>query len=108
MEKSTCARIVIVVPALPVTPSAAHDHWLNGQEVDPILKLRCCGPDDTKVVDGLVRFSPGGDSIYFADMPGLRIPFSRVQPSPDGHWWRSMSADDETGAIRCVFGPYGY
>jgi hypothetical protein len=93
--------------ALLATPSAAHDQWLNGEQVDPVLKLHCCGPKDTNIVDTLVRFSPGGEGVYFVDMPGFIIPFSRVQPSPDGHWWRSIN-NDGMALIRCVFGPYVY
>jgi hypothetical protein len=98
----------IIGLALLASPAAAHDQWLDGEQVDPVLKLLCCGPDDTRIVDNLVRFSADGDGIYFVDMPGFRIPFSRVQPSPDGHWWRSFDASEETWTIRCVFGPYGY
>jgi hypothetical protein len=93
--------------ALLVAPAAGHDQWLNGYEVDPVLKLICCGPDDTKLVDSLVRLAANGGGIYFTDQPDIIIPFSRVQPSPDGHWWRSM-ANYEPALVRCVFGPYAY
>jgi hypothetical protein len=86
----------------------AHDSWLNGFEVDPITKGVCCGVDDTKLVDDLVRANANG-SIWFIDQPDMLIPQERIQPSPDGHWWRSMTTY-EAGftTIRCVYGPYTY
>ena len=89
-----------------VTPATAHDQWLTGEEVDPVLKVHCCGQNDTKLVDSLVRFAADGSGVYFIDQPDI-IPFSRVQPSPDGHWWRSM-ADSVPTFTRCVFGPNAY
>jgi hypothetical protein len=94
--------------ALCAAPALAHDHWFDGSRVDPVLKLQCCGDDDTKMVDELVRLSVDGHGVYFIDQPGALISFSRVQPSPDGHWWRSIADDDETLTIRCVFGPYSF
>jgi hypothetical protein len=92
-----------------VVPASGHDWWLNGKEVDPVLKLMCCGPNDTKLVDSLVRLSADGKSIYFNDRPTEIILFSRIQPSPDGHWWRSIDdGDEEKAIVRCVFGPYAY
>src|ERR1700693_3840137 len=68
--------------------ASAHDIWLNGEEVDPITKGMCCGIDDTKIVDDLVRANANG-SIWFIDQPAILIPPERIQPSRDGHWWRS-------------------
>src|SRR6516164_8833844 len=99
---------VIGLSAL-IVPAAGHDQWLNGEQVDPVLKLMCCGPNDTKLVDSLVRLSADGESIYFDDRPNEIILLSRVQPSADGHWWRSIDdGDEEKATIRCVFGPYAY
>jgi hypothetical protein len=67
--------------ALLAAPAAAHDQWLNGEQVDPVLRLRCWGSNETKVVDTLVRLSADGKSIYFIDQPGNVIPlheFSRL------------------------------
>jgi hypothetical protein len=101
--------LCIVGLSVLIVPAAGHDWWLNGEEVDPVLKLMCCGPNDTKLVDGLVRLSADGKSIYFNDRPSEIILLSRVQPSPDGHWWRSIdNGDEEKAIIRCVFGPYAY
>jgi len=103
------ARTAIFVLALLAPSSAlAHDTWLNGYEVDPITKEICCGVDDTKLVDDLVRINANG-SIWFTDHPLIIISAGRIQSSPDGHWWRSLTDDYESGiTIRCVFGPYTY
>jgi hypothetical protein len=86
----------------------AHDSWLNGYEVDPITKDLCCGVDDMKLVDNLVRANANG-SIWFIDQPAILIAPGRIQPSPDGHWWRSMTFGTDGGIyIHCVFGPYSY
>jgi hypothetical protein len=67
-------RKVICALALLLTNAAsAHDTWLNGDEVDPVTKGMCCGIDDTKVVDDLVRANANG-SIWFIDLPGMLIP----------------------------------
>jgi hypothetical protein len=88
---------------------SAHNSWFNGFEVDPITKGICCGIDDTKHADDVVRANADG-SIWFIDIPGLLIPPKRIQPSPDGHWWRSVSSGGIEGVItvHCVFGPYTY
>jgi hypothetical protein len=100
------ARMVIcALPLLLADASSAHDTWLNGDEVDPITKGMCCGIDDTKVVDDLVRVSANG-SIWFIDLPGMLIPPERIQPSRDGHWWRSMTFGEGSVTVHCVFGPY--
>jgi hypothetical protein len=85
----------------------AHDSWLNGDQVDPITRGACCGVDDTKLVDDLVKVDVDG-SIWFVDLPGVRIPAERIQPSGDAHWWRSMTSDEAGMTIRCVSGPYNY
>jgi hypothetical protein len=109
VEKVMRLALGVIGLSVLIVPAAGHDQWLNGYEVDPVLKLMCCGPNDTKLVDGLVRLSAGGMSIYFDDRPDEIIPFSRVQPSPDGHWWRSIDdGDEEKATIRSVFGPYAY
>jgi hypothetical protein len=62
----------------------------------------CCDGSGTKIADDIVNSASGG--ALFTDRPGEVIPFSRIQPSPDGHWWRSVWG----GEIRCVFGPMAY
>jgi hypothetical protein len=39
----------------------------------------CCGVDETKLVDDLVRANANG-SIWFIDLPGMFIPPERIQP----------------------------
>jgi len=106
--RSRAREVICALVLLPAHGAFAHDSWLNGLEVDPITKGMCCGSEDTKLVDHLVRPHANG-GISFVDHPGILIPPGRIQPSPDGHWWRSMTIDDEAGVtIRCVFGPYNY
>jgi hypothetical protein len=62
-RKMICALALLLANA-----ASAHDTWLNGDEVDPITKGMCCGIDDTKVVDDLVRANANG-SIWFIDLP---------------------------------------
>jgi hypothetical protein len=107
-------RLLIALAAFalltgPSSRVSAHNSWINGYEVDPITKGICCGIDDTKPADHLVRANADG-SIWFIDIPGLLIPPERIQPSPDGHWWRSVSSGGIEGVItvHCVFGPYTY
>jgi hypothetical protein len=80
----------------------AHDEWVNHQEVDPVTKSLCCDGSDTKIADDIVKSAVGG--VSFTDRPGEIIPFARIQPSPDGHWWRSVWG----GEVRCVFGPMDF
>jgi hypothetical protein len=107
-------RLLIVLAAFPLLTAqssrvSAHDSWFNGLEVNPITKGICCGIDDTKLADHLVRANADG-SIWFIDAPGLLILRERIQPSPDGHWWRSVTSGGVEGVItvHCVFGPYTY
>lgn len=107
-KRRRALRVIYAFVLLPAGSAFAHDSWLNGDEVDPITKGICCGVDDTKLVDHLVRANANG-SIWFIDQPGILIAPERIQPSRDGHWWRSMTSDYEAGmTIRCVFGPYNY
>jgi len=96
------ARILMLAVLLGGARVEAHDEWLSGQRVDPKTKELCCSGADTKVVDDLVQSAAGG--VSFTDRPGEVIPFIRIQPSPDGHWWRSTWG----GQTRCVFGPMSY
>ena len=106
--RSRAREVICALVLLLADGAFAHDTWLNGLEVDPITKGMCCGAEDTKLVDHLVRSNANG-GISFVDHPGILIPPGRIQPSPDGHWWRSMTFDYEAGiTIRCVFGPYNY
>jgi hypothetical protein len=99
---------ICAVALLFANHASAHESWLNGSEVDPITKGICCGIDDTKLADHLVRANANG-SIWFIDIPGVLILPERIQPSPDGHWWRSVTFGVEGGiTIHCVFGPYTY
>jgi hypothetical protein len=106
--RSRAREVICALVLLLADGAFAHDSWLNGDEVDPITRGICCGVNDTKIVDHLVRTKPNG-SIWFVDQPDFEIALERVQPSPDGHWWRSMDIDGEGIVhIRCVFAPYAY
>lgn len=83
------ARNAICALALVLPNGAfAHDSF-NGFEVDPITKGTCCGVDDTKLVDDLVRANTNG-GIWFIDQPGMLVPPERIQPSP----WTLVALDD--------------
>ena len=92
---------IILLLALAM-PASAHDTWSDGGQVDPQTKELCCSGADTKIADDLVHSAM--DGVTFSDRPGELVRFSRIQVSPDGHWWRSVWG----GQIRCVFGPYAY
>lgn len=94
--------LTLVLFCAATSRSYGHDTWMNGQQVDPKTKELCCSEADTKIADDLVKEVAGG--VEFTDRPGEVIPIERLQPSPDGHWWRSVWGDK----IRCVFAPYAY
>jgi len=94
--------VVWVLICAAAGPAWPHDRWLSGQAVDPKTRELCCSEADTKIADDLVQSAPGG--VTFSDRPTEVITWDRIQPSPDGHWWRSVWGDK----VRCVFGPYSY
>jgi hypothetical protein len=66
-------------------PAAAHDHWWNGKEVDPITKRVCCGDNDAKHLDkSQVQVVKGGYRLLDT---GEFVPFAHAQPSVDGEYW---------------------
>jgi len=92
-------HVVAAMLALFAAPALAHDFWLDGSRVDPLTKAMCCGENDTKQVPReLVEQTRAG--LRFRDT-GETIPWARVQPSPDGAYWRSTWG----GETKCVFAP---
>jgi hypothetical protein len=71
---------------------------------EKVLRLALCiiglSLGSTKLVDNLVRLSADGKGIYFNDRPSEIIFLSRVQPSADGHRWRSIDDGDEEKLAR--------
>jgi hypothetical protein len=66
-------------------PAAAHNHWWNGKEVDPVTKRVCCGDNDAKHLDkSEVQVVKGGYRLLDT---GEFVPFAHAQPSVDGEYW---------------------
>lgn len=81
--------------------ATAHDWWGNGQEVDPKTKGLCCGKSDCKQID-IGQVHQGANGVHL-DTTGEDLPYSRVQPSPDGHYWQCS----RPGHTYCYFQPMG-
>ncbi len=83
-------------------PAGAHDFWDNREPVDPVTKFKCCGENDCRsLAEGLVTRVDGG--YQMRDTEEI-ITDDRVQPSPDGHFWRCVWG----GQTRCFFAPFTY
>jgi hypothetical protein len=92
--------VVILAAALTTQPAQAHDFWKDGQKVDPVTKSACCGEKDCYVVPpSLTRVLSTG--YWLIDTREL-IPWSRVQPSPDGNIWRCRWIAE----TMCFFAPF--
>lgn len=80
---------------------------MNGQEVDPVTKNRCCGVSDCKAIPSeIVHITPNGyiveDTAKHRITNDELIPYSRAQPSPDGEYWR---CEDYYKHTQCFFAP---
>jgi hypothetical protein len=82
-------------------PACGHDLWSNGREVPPWIKTACCGPSEAhRLAAEQVHALPDG---YHVDGLATVIPYSRVQPSPDGEFWGFWNADALNPIVFCFF-----
>jgi hypothetical protein len=82
-----------------VSRASAHDFWIDGRRVDPATKKLCCGENDCRRVP--LEVAHVTQDGYRLDDTQETIPWSRVQPSPDGAMWRCRW----NGQTQCFFAP---
>ena len=105
-------RLILAALALAgtLTASPAHDSWISRGGLRNSAGEWCCGEGDCFVVaPERIVVTAGGYAIVGpqagADghaVPVEVVPFSEVQPSPDGAYWRCKRPD---GSRRCFFVP---
>jgi hypothetical protein len=77
----------------------AHDSWISRGGLRNGAGEWCCGEGDCFVIPSQnVRLAADGYHLFEAET----VPFSDVQPSPDGAFWRCKRPD---GSRRCFFAP---
>jgi hypothetical protein len=91
--------ILTLVAVAFVSSASAHDFWIDGQRVDPATKKLCCGENDCRVVP--LEIAHVTQYGYRLEDTNEIIPWSRVQPSPDGAMWRCQWG----GETQCFFAP---
>lgn len=80
-------------------PAPAHDSWISRGGHKNAAGEWCCGEGDCfSLTPGEVQASPVGYKLINGEI----IPYSEVQPSPDGAYWRCKRPD---GSRRCFFAP---
>ncbi len=97
-------------------PALAHDHWINHGGYRNKAGEHCCGGEDCAALDpGAVRSTASGYTVKgYGTINGIMgrlssrvqieeiVPYSEVQRSRDGRFWRCQRAD---GSRRCFFAP---
>src|SRR3990172_12978841 len=95
----SCIPIVIAYCLVLMLPALADPHepgWLNAKK--NAAGEWCCGEGDCLEVEP-VRATENG---YLVMVTGETVPYSEVQPSQDGKFWRCKRPD---GTRRCFFAP---
>ena len=84
-------------------PAVGHDVWSNGAQVPAWVKKACCGPSEVHQLsaDKVHALRDG----YHVDGLATVIPYSRVQPSPDGAFWGFWNPDALNPVVFCFFAP---
>ena len=96
------ARLLVVGAFVSIaSQTVAHDSWISrGAFRNPVNNEWCCGEGDCFVVPGnQVHVTPAG---YRLQANGEVVPYSEVQASRDGEYWRCKRPD---GSRRCFFAP---
>ena len=88
--------LVLVLSVLP--ESFAHDSWISRGGLRNTAGEWCCGEGDCPALNYTPRVSAGGYVLEGGEV----VPFSEVQPSPDGSFVRCHRPD---GTRRCFFAP---
>jgi hypothetical protein len=68
-----------------VSRASAHEFWRDARRVAPATKKLCCGENDCRSVP--LEVAHATHDGYHLDDTEETIPWSRVQPSPDGEMW---------------------
>ena len=94
------ARRLLAGAVLVIASDAlAHDSWISRGGLRNPAGEWCCGEGDCFVVpNAKVSVSTAGYRLFSTET----VPFSEVQPSPDGAYWRCKRPD---GTRRCFFAP---
>jgi hypothetical protein len=94
------ARRLLAGAVLVIASDAlAHDSWISRGGLRNPAGEWCCGEGDCFVVpNAQVSISTAGYRLFSTET----VPFSEVQPSPDGAYWRCKRPD---GTRRCFFAP---
>jgi hypothetical protein len=94
---------LVTATMTPPLPAVGHDVWSNGAQVPPWVKKACCGPSEVHHLSaGKVHGMPDG---YHVDGLATIIPYSRVQPSPDGEFWGFWNPYALNPVVFCFFAP---
>jgi len=81
--------------------AAGHEIWANGAPVPLWVKKACCGPSEAhRLPADKVHALPDG---YHVDGLSTVIPYSMVQPSPDGAFWGFWNPDAINPVVFCFF-----
>jgi hypothetical protein len=83
--------------ALIASAALAHDSWIARGQLKNAAGEWCCGEGDCFVMEQ-VRETGAGYLLTNGEL----VPFTEVQPSPDGAFWRCKRPD---GTRRCFFAP---
>jgi hypothetical protein len=83
------------------SPATGHDVWSNDTPVPSWIKKACCGPSEVHHLSSdKVHALPDG---YHVDGLATVIPYSRVQPSPDGEFWGFWNPHALNPVVFCFF-----
>ena len=110
----TLLLLILVSPFADL--AQGHDHWINHGGFRNKAGEYCCGENDCAAMDiGSVRITAGGYDVHgYGTINGVMggrsnrirvdetVPFSEVQRSSDGVFWRCHRPD---GSRRCFFVP---
>lgn len=94
------ARLITVVALLMLaSQTLAHDSWISRGALRNGAGEWCCGEGDCFTIPGKqVHVTAAGYRLSENEV----VPYSEVQPSPDGEFWRCKRPD---GSRRCFFAP---
>jgi hypothetical protein len=95
-----CVAWLSVLVSIFVFPTAglAHDSWISRNALRNTTGEWCCGEGDCPALNYTPRVTSGGYQLENGEL----VPFSEVQPSPDGTFVRCHRPD---GTRRCFFAP---
>ena len=89
----------LAAAVIAATPAPAHDLWISQFRLRNAAGEWCCGASDCVAIKAQdIQSSPVGYKLINGEI----VPYSEVQPSMDGAYWRCMRPD---GSRRCFFAP---